>query len=101
MIVYEVDLFVQRAIEAEYRGWLDAHIREIISLPGFLGAEVFELIESSERQLALCVRYRLESEAALATYFSEHAPRLRAEGHTKFGDNFRAVRRVMKLVELY
>ena len=40
MIVYEVNLFVKRAAGAAFRAWLDAHVREMLALPGFTGARV-------------------------------------------------------------
>ena len=103
MIVYEVNLFVRREIEAEYRAWLDAHVQEIVALPGFLGAEVFERREPApaEGELALCTQYRLRDAAALDDYLREHAPRLRADGLARFGDGFRAERRVLELAARY
>ena len=103
MIVYEVNLFVRRAIEAEYRAWLDAHVREILALPGFTGAEVFERREpaAEDGELVLCTQYRLRDAAALADYLREHAPRLRAEGIARFGDGFRAERRVLERLAGY
>jgi quinol monooxygenase YgiN len=97
VIVYEVNLFVQRAIESEYRAWLDAHVREIVALPGFLGAEVFERREpvAAEGELALCTQYRLRDADALEAYLRDHAPRLRADGIARFGSAFRAERRVL------
>jgi hypothetical protein len=41
------------------------------------------------------VRYRLRDRAALDDYLRDHAPRMRAEGLARFGDAFRAQRRVM------
>jgi antibiotic biosynthesis monooxygenase (ABM) superfamily enzyme len=98
VIVYEVNLVVQRRIEAEYRAWLAGHIDEILALPGFLGAEVFERVEpvAGPDEFALCVHYRLAGAAALAEYFAEHAPRLRADGVDRFGGGFRADRRVLQ-----
>jgi len=103
VIVYEVNLFVRAAIAAEYRQWLDAHVREIVALPGFLGAEVFERREPApaEGELALCTQYRLRDAAALDDYLREHAPRLRADGIARFGDGFRAERRVLDLHARY
>lgn len=100
MIVYEVNLFVRRAIEAEYRAWLHEHVREILALPGFEGAEVFERREPApaEGELVLCTQYRLRDAAALADYLREHAPRLRADGIARFGDGFRAERRVLERI---
>ena len=103
MIVYEVNLFVRREIESAYRAWLDAHVREIVALPGFLGADVFERREpaAAEGEVALCTQYRLRDADALADYLREHAPRLRADGIARFGDGFRAERRVMEGVGEY
>lgn len=98
MIVYEVNLFVARAIGAEFRAWLDAHVREIVALPGFEGAQVFERLEPAPApdELVFCTQYRLRDDAALADYLREHAPRLRADGIARFGERFRAERRVLR-----
>jgi len=103
VIVYEVNVFVRREIEAAYRAWLDAHVREIVALPGFEGAEVFERREPAPQdgELALCMQYRLRDAQALEDYLREHAPRLRADGLARFGDRFRAERRVMEQLAGY
>lgn len=97
-LVYEVNLQVRRGIEAEYRAWLDAHVREILALPGFTGATMFERLEpaAAPGEFSLCVHYRLRDQAALADYLREHAPRLRAEALERFGDGFRADRRILQ-----
>ena len=97
MIVYEVNVFVRREIEDAYREWLDAHVREIVALPGFEGARVFERMEpaAAEGEFALCMQYRLRDAQALEDYLREHAPRLRADGIARFGEGFRAERRVL------
>jgi quinol monooxygenase YgiN len=99
-VVYEVNLQVKRAIEREYRDWLAAHVQEILALPGFVGAELFEVVDPAPAadEFALCTRYLLRDAAALENYFREHAPRLRAEGVARFGDGFRAQRRVMTAI---
>lgn len=96
-LVYEVNLSVRRDIEAEYRAWLDAHVREILALPGFIGATVFDRLEPapSPDEFCLSLHYRLRDPAALADYLRDHAPRLRADGIARFGEGFRADRRVL------
>ena len=103
MIVYEVNLFVRAEIADAYRAWLDAHVREIVALPGFLGADVFERREPAAAvgELALCTQYRLRDAAALDDYLREHAPRLRADGIARFGEGFRAERRVLESIARY
>jgi hypothetical protein len=97
-VVYEVNLFVRCRIERDYRAWLHAHIEEILALPGFVRAEVLDVLEPvpAADEFALCTRYYLRDETALQDYFREHAPRLRADGVARFGEDFRAERRVLK-----
>lgn len=97
MILYEVNLDIDAEIASEYLAWLDAHMREIRALPGFLGAELFDDAErSGAQQRSLCVQYRLGSAADLDAYLRDHAPRLRADGQARFGGRFRATRRVLE-----
>ncbi|OGT58863.1 MAG: hypothetical protein A3E01_05655 [Gammaproteobacteria bacterium RIFCSPHIGHO2_12_FULL_63_22] len=97
MIIYEVNLFVKLDIEAAFRAWLDAHVREIIALPGFTGASVLDRIEpaGAPDEFVVCTQYRLTDAAALETYLRDHAPRMRSDGVSRFGDAFRAERRVL------
>lgn len=103
MIAYEVNLFVQQAILDEYRPWLDAHVRAMCALPGFLGAEWFERSDpaAADDEVVFCVHYRLADEAALADYFRDHAAHMRADGVARFGDRFRADRRVLRSLARY
>lgn len=95
-IIYEVNLFVERGIEADYRAWLEKHIAEILALPGFLDARSFDVEQDDGADtVAISVQYRLESREALDDYFRQHAPRLRADGTDRFGDRFKANRRVL------
>lgn len=102
-VIYEVNLWVKREIETEYRAWFDAHVREMVALPGFLGAEVEDVSDPAPAadEFALCSRYRLDSMASLQAYLREHAPRLRADGLARFGDRFRAERRVLSTLTTY
>jgi hypothetical protein len=95
-IIYEVNISVQREIEAEYREWLLKHIAEILALPGFLDARSFDVQRTDDNAMAeICVQYRLASQSALDDYFAQHAALLRADGVEKFGDRFSASRRVL------
>lgn len=95
-IIYEVNVTFQSDIEDDYRAWLSKHIAEILALPGFLDARSFDVQQDAAMTtIAICVQYRMESQAALDDYLQLHAPRLRADGVAKFGDRFTASRRVL------
>ena len=97
MVVYEVNVEVDAAIRVEYLRWLRDHVAEILALPGFTGADVFEVADPAgdAGRLSVCMQYRLVDAAALEVYLREHAPRLRADGIARFGDRMRAHRRVL------
>jgi hypothetical protein len=97
MIVYEVNLEVDNAIFPAYRIWLDEHIRDMLTLPGFVGAEVFELRDAPAAQRrSLCVQYRLTDAADLDRYLRTDAPRMRADGEARFPGQFSASRRILQ-----
>ena len=100
-VIYAVALDVDTAVIVDYLAWLRAHMREIVALPGFTGAQLFEQDEppAEAGRVSLRVQYTLRDEQALATYLREHAPRLRAQGEARFGGRFRATRQVLRRID--
>ncbi|WP_149195239.1 DUF4286 family protein [Luteimonas suaedae] len=98
MVIYEVDIEIASGEAAAYRKWLAEHVRQMLALPGFIGAEVFEVADPSPASgwIALCVQYRLRDRAALDGYLRDHAARMRADGVVRFGDRLRAHRRILR-----
>lgn len=96
-LVYEVNLWVDRAIAEQWLGWLDDHVARVLAAPGVLGATVFEVVQPTPPAGQRCwsVKYLMRDQAALDTYLADHAPALRQEGIDRFGDAFRAERRVL------
>ena len=103
MIVYQVSTKVHEAVADDYRAWLGDHVRELLTLPGFVSAEVLvvEPEHVTPEHQELVVHYRLESHHALLRYFAEHAPRMRAKATERFAGQLQIERRVLApLVEM-
>ena len=104
-VLYEVTLRVQPVIAGAYRAWLDAHVRELVALPGFVDARVSQVLpaegDADADAVVFCCHYRLRSRAAFEAYLRDHAPRMREDGLRRFGDGFTATRRVMEIVVAY
>ena len=103
MIVYEANIKVRESVADEYRAWLRDHVRELLTLPGFVSAEVMvvEPTEPTPDEQELVVAYRLESHHALLRYLKEHAPTMRAKAHQHFEGQFQIHRRILApLVEV-
>ena len=98
MIVYEVNLDVDREIFAAYRTWLNGHVRDVLALPGFVSAEIFELRDApgGAQRCSLCVQYRLADAADLDRYLRVDAPHMRSDGETRFPGRFSASRRILQ-----
>jgi hypothetical protein len=97
-VVYEVNLVVAADVADAFRAWLSGHVAEILALPGFTGAKVWAVVDPPppDYERHWCVQYKLRSAKSLEDYLRDHAPRLRAEGVAKFGERFRAARRVLR-----
>ncbi|STX41142.1 Uncharacterised protein [Legionella donaldsonii] len=100
MVVYEVNLSIDKDIFKEYKDWLDEHIQEMLKFPGFINATVMYQSmdgDNSDNQKHLTVQYQLESAEDLQHYFKEHAPKMRGDGVKRFSGRFTATRRTFEV----
>ena len=98
-LIYEVSLEVSPDILNEYDAWLEDHVAEMLTIPGFLSAEISHIDPQQDQGddwPRLCVRYRVAGQEIFDDYLQNHAPRMRALGVEKFGDRFRASRRIFR-----
>lgn len=98
MIVYAVELDMEAALADEYLPWLRAHVQEMLDLPGFVNAEIFERLEPAPEpgRVGYAVHYRLHDQAAFEAYLSGHAARMREAGLRAFGDRVHARRSLLQ-----
>ena len=101
MVIYEVNLAIDKGIYTECKLWLKEHVNEMLQFPGFIQASIFkpELNEASDQE-KLIIQYQLENMDDLERYFTEFATKMRAEGIKRFSDKFSATRRVFKVEEI-
>ena len=98
-LIYEVSLDVSPDILNEYDAWLEDHVAEMLTIPGFLSAEISHIDPQEDQRddwPRLCVRYQVAGQEIFDDYLQNHAPRMRALGVEKFGDQFRASRRIFR-----
>ena len=91
-VIYEVRLRVDAGIAEPFRAWLAEHIEDMLRFDGF---ETFQAVEteSPDPDSTLhIVRYRVAGRRQLQAYLDEHAPRMRAEGVSRFGNRMSATR---------
>ena len=97
MILDEVTVDVQPAIASEYYQWLLEHIDEMERFPGFDTAKLYTDKSADPAIVRWVIVYPVSTEADLESYFRVHAPRMREDGISRFGDQFTASRRILQL----
>lgn len=100
MVVYEVNLIIKNEIFDAYYQWLVDHIKIMLTFDGFKEARIQRLNDQEEndnQKITVC--YTLESQAALDSYLTNHAPKMREEGIKNFGNQFSATRRIFEVLE--
>lgn len=96
-VVYEVTLRVAPGIADAVGDWLQAHVAEMVGLPGFREARIARETEpGADDAVVFTCWYTLRDAAALADYLRDHAPRMRADGLRRFPVGFAAQRRVLR-----
>jgi hypothetical protein len=104
-VVYEVNLVIDKDINADFCAWLPGHVGELLKCPGFVDARWFSRSPEDEGQpkddskVLHTVHYYLQDRASLDNYLKEHAPRLRQDGVTRFGAKMSATRRVLNQIQ--
>lgn len=96
--IYEVTLETERDLAGEFDAWLEQHVEEMLGLPGFVDANVFEAVMEDPARIGRVVHYVLESDQALEDYLAGPAEAMRRSGLVLFGDRLRATRRVLHTV---
>lgn len=96
MVIYEVNLSINKAIFAEYYSWLLDHIKKMLKFEGFLKAEVGIVEHQGEDEVQrIRISYSINSHANLKKYLTTHAGVMRADAIEKFGDQFSSNRRII------
>lgn len=97
MIQYEVTLEIEKSIFDEFYHWLHEHIHDMLKIEGFLSAHLYEETEHKK----LIVSYEVASMNDLNHYFKTEAATMRESGIRKFGNQFSATRRILKLQQQF
>jgi hypothetical protein len=101
VFVYEVNLEVQGSVSGEFRKWLPEHIKHVTDVGEFLGSDWWERDGSDSKVSLWTVRYYTKERDVLDRYLTEKAPALRQAATDLFGDQFKAERRIARLIEIF
>ena len=100
MIIYNVTIKIQPAIETQWLKWLqEIHIPEVIGTGCFTKATVARLLEVDDSDgPTFTVQYFASGKKDYDHYIDTFAPGLREKSFREWGDQFIAFRSVMEVV---
>lgn len=98
MIVYIVELEMDAALRDEYLAWLKEHVRAMLDLPAFTGADILVRTDPPppEGRFIVSAQYRLRDRAAWEDYLAHQAAQMRAASVARFGDRIIASRQILE-----
>ncbi len=101
MIIYNVTTQTDNSIADAWLKWLqEEHIPELLATKCFTGATILQLLEVDDSDgPTYAVQYKAESKSDYNRYVNLHAEKLRAKIFEKWGNNFVAVRTLLKIVQ--
>lgn len=99
MIVYNVTVAVDKAIEEDWLRWMKTiHIPDVLRSGKFMHHKIYRVLSQEEDTSSYAVQYFIQSLDELQHYLTHHAPGLRLESQQKFGDRQVAFRTLLEEV---
>jgi hypothetical protein len=100
MIVYNITIKIEPAIEAEWINWQKLeHIPEVMATGFFTNYKFYRLLDQDEEDgITYIVQYFTPSIENYNKYIQQSAPLLRQKALDKWGNKFIAFRTIMQLV---
>ncbi len=99
LAIYEVSVEVNDSIVEAYLDWLKSHMADIVLEANFVDAELFRRDDAPAGKHIFVVHYLARSLEDVQAYIENLSAKYRADGLQRFGQGFRAERRILVLQE--
>ena len=96
MILYEINLKIDKNSSKHFMEWLPDHVQRVLKAKGFIEASIFQ---EEKEDVQITVFYKVKSKKDLESYFEGYAKEMRQEGLDKFPNQFTASRKVHFLLK--
>jgi len=99
MIIYNVTITVEAAIEREWLDWMRRiHVPDVLRTGCFSGATIYRLVELKSDEPTYAIQYQCSSIEQYQRYRDDFAPALQKEHSDRFSGRFRASRQILEEV---
>jgi len=98
MIIYEINITINKILYNEYINWLNNHIKLILKNDGFIKSEKF-VYDESKKTISISVHYFIKSIEQLNYYLKYNSQKMREEGVKKFPNGVNIKRRILQTLK--
>ena len=100
MIIYNITIKVDAAIQSDWIKWLkEEHIPDILNTGCFGNANILQLLETDDSEgPTYAIQFQAESKALYNLYIEKFSGNMRQKSFEKWGNQFIAFRSVMQVV---
>ncbi len=98
MIIYEVNIAVDLAIQERFLVWLKEHVAQVLEFDGFSRVMLYileEVEDSDPLKLYLVLHYHVGSKNDLKNYLNQHAPAKKRAMIELFGNRLNLANRTL------
>lgn len=101
MIIYNVTSNVEDSIHDKWMEWMmDEHVPQIMETGKFYKIKIVKVLGDEQHGgTTYSVQYFAESREKLDEYYSQHAPKLRAEARQRFADKVLQFRTELEIIQ--
>jgi hypothetical protein len=99
MIIYNVTVSIDADMHDAWMEWMTGtHIADVLATGLFTQARMHRVLAEEDSGPTYAIQYTAPDMAHYERYRDEHAPRLQAEAHARFGGRFHAFRTLLEVV---
>jgi hypothetical protein len=107
VVIYEVNIRVEKERAFDYAEWLRIHVDEILQLGCFISAEIFVRSPEDEGEASdeglyshFTVHYRARDRQEVERYLKDFSPEMRRRFTERFADQVKIYRRVLSRIRV-
>jgi Domain of unknown function (DUF4286) len=99
MIIYEVEITIETAIESEWLDWMKrVHVPDVVRAGCFSECRIYKVIESDAADVRYVMQYHCRSLEEYHRYRDGFATALQKEHSDRFAGRFRGARQLLEQV---
>ncbi len=87
MIIYEIDLSIEKSAAGEVSKWLPDQVKNTLANPGFIAGRLYRLNDSAENKLLWRIQFEIDNAISLEGYLAKTNQTLQDQAKDKFGSS--------------